>query len=132
MSPQGSLASFLTVTSRFINDLSPSALQILGTTLGFSYVELERAFDNSKLGSATRLDEDGGCNSTNPGYSLLTWYTLGMLVELITVWNTRKIWTPFRRCAVFFSQNPGLNSWIFLVMLKAAPSNLELTISFNS
>ena len=67
-----------------------------------------------------------------PGFSLLTLYTLGMAVELITVWTTRKIWTPFRRCAVFFSRNPDLNSWTFLVMLEAAPPNMELTFSFKS
>jgi hypothetical protein len=66
-----------------------------------------------------------------PGSSLLTLYTLGMLVELMTVW-TSKSWTPFRRCAVFFSRNPALNSWTFLVMLEAAPPNVELTFSFKS
>jgi len=63
---------------------------------------------------------------------VLTQCTLGMLLELITVWNSGKKWTPFRRCAVFFSRNPALNSWTFLVMLEAAPPNLDLTFSFNT
>jgi hypothetical protein len=65
------------------------------------------------------------------GSCFLTCCSLGMLVELLTVW-TSKAWTPFRRCAVFFSRNPALNSWTFLVMLEAAPRNLELTFSFKS
>lgn len=51
-----------------VHDLSPSALQVIGRVFRFSYVELQRAFEDSRLGSANRIDEDGSCNS----YDLLS------------------------------------------------------------
>lgn len=44
-----------------------------------------------------------------------------MLIEIITVWNCAGArWTPFRRCAVFFSCIDCL-SWTFIIMLQTSP-----------
>lgn len=99
----------------FVHNLSPHALQILGSTYNFSLQELQRAFDDAKLGSATRYDGAGGC-------TWLSWlfliFVTGMLVEVITIWSGFDgLSSPFRRCAVFFSQYaPG--EWTFIVMFE--------------
>lgn len=49
----------------FVRNLSPQSLQILGTVYDFSLAELQRGFDDSRLGASTRFDEMGSCKLVN-------------------------------------------------------------------
>lgn len=45
----------------FVHDLSIQSLQILGTVYGFSFMELQRGFDDTGLGATSRFNNDGSC-----------------------------------------------------------------------
>lgn len=50
---------------------------------------------------------------------LLLNFALGMLVEIVTVWNSHDgLSSPFRHCAVFFSRDANEPRWTFIIMFE--------------